>query len=391
MALEKHCETIKSRISKIKYVIFFYSKGGVFVLLWGLVFLFAACKPKQVGTFDRDDWEKPALNPVLSADSTSEFVCPVSDTPVYWEKADVFNCAAIVHNGKIAMLYRAEDNKAAGIGGRTSRIGLAFSTDGTTFERMKKPVLFPDKDAYLQYEYPGGCEDPRIVAHPDGGYLMTYTAWNGKTARLSVATSKDLNTWTKHGPVFAKAGQQWLDMWSKSGAIVCKLVDKRPVPKMLDGKYWMYWGDNGIFAATSTNLTDWTPFVDDFGNLIPILSPRKRRFDSGIVEPGPPALVTGHGIELIYNGKNADDPELADARLPPGMYSIGLAIFQPEFPSLPVQRSMAPFIRPTLPHELTGQYKSGTTFAEALVPFNGKWWLYYGTADSYVGVAMVKK
>jgi predicted GH43/DUF377 family glycosyl hydrolase len=41
-----------------------------------------------------------------------------------------------------------------------------------------------------------------------------------------------------------------------------------------------------------------------------------------------------------------------------------------------------------LPHELTGQYKSGTTFAEGLVRYDSRWFLYYGTADSYVGLAI---
>jgi predicted GH43/DUF377 family glycosyl hydrolase len=43
-----------------------------------------------------------------------------------------------------------------------------------------------------------------------------------------------------------------------------------------------------------------------------------------------------------------------------------------------------------LPHEITGQYKAGTTFSEGLVYFKGKWYLYYGTADSFVGVAIAK-
>src|SRR2546422_8109561 len=39
-------------------------------------------------------------------------------------------------------------------------------------------------------------------------------------------------------------------------------------------------------------------------------------------------------------------------------------------------------------YERTGQYIEGTTFVEGLVPFNGRWNLYYGTADSRVGVAV---
>ena len=56
-----------------------------------------------------------------------------------------------------------------------------------------------------------------------------------------------------------------------------------------------------------------------------------------------------------------------------------------------IARSDAPFIRPTEPYERTGQYVEGTTFVEGLVPFNGRWFLYYGMADSRVGVAVEKK
>ena len=47
-----------------------------------------------------------------------------------------------------------------------------------------------------------------------------------------------------------------------------------------------------------------------------------------------------------------------------------------------------PFICPSLPHEISGQYKAGTTFIQGLVYFNDKWFLYYGTADSMVGLAI---
>jgi len=39
---------------------------------------------------------------------------------------------------------------------------------------------------------------------------------------------------------------------------------------------------------------------------------------------------------------------------------------------------------------MSGQYAAGTTFAEGLVYYNQNWFLYYGTADSFVGVAVSK-
>jgi predicted GH43/DUF377 family glycosyl hydrolase len=46
-----------------------------------------------------------------------------------------------------------------------------------------------------------------------------------------------------------------------------------------------------------------------------------------------------------------------------------------------------PFFKPELAWEKTGQYAAGTTFSEGLVLFKGKWFLYYGCADTFVGVA----
>jgi predicted GH43/DUF377 family glycosyl hydrolase len=53
-------------------------------------------------------------------------------------------------------------------------------------------------------------------------------------------------------------------------------------------------------------------------------------------------------------------------------------------------RSDGPFLKPTLSYEISGQYAAGTTFSEGLVYYKGKWFLYYGTADSFVGVAVSK-
>ena len=47
-----------------------------------------------------------------------------------------------------------------------------------------------------------------------------------------------------------------------------------------------------------------------------------------------------------------------------------------------------PIFQPKLPWEQSGQYAAGTTFAEGLVWFHERWLLYYGCADSRVGVAM---
>ena len=93
------------------------------------------------------------------------------------------------------------------------------------------------------------------------------------------------------------------------------------------------------------------------------------------------------GIVLFYNGKNSE-AEDSDPDLPKGTYSVGMVVFDINNPEEVISRSDTYLLKPTLPHEMTGQYKSGTTFAEGLVYFKSKWFLYYGTADSFVGVAI---
>lgn len=358
-----------------------------YLLLAALFFMLSSCTtkvPDQGWNFT-----KPAENPILHADSLAVFFDPIKKDSVRWQKADVFNPAAIIKDGKVMMLYRAEDNPAASLGGRTSRIGLAESSDGLHFIKHPAPVLYPDSTSkFFQYEYPGGCEDPRIVATDDGHYILTYTAWNGKTARLSIASSSDLLHWIKHGPIFLNAGQKWLDTWSKSGAVVSKMRNGNPVAIKINGKYWMFWGDTDIFLAWSNDLLHWTPLTNADGKPVAAASPRKGFFDSGITEPGPPALLTNEGVQLIYNGKNADKKELSDTAFATGMYGAGYIIFDSTDLTKIVRRSVEPFLYPTLPHEKTGQYQSGTTFAEAYLIFKGKRFLYYGTADSFVGVAI---
>ena len=87
----------------------------------------------------------------------------------------------------------------------------------------------------------------------------------------------------------------------------------------------------------------------------------------------------------LYNGKNAS--ECGDAAVVPGAYAVGEALISLDDPTQPIERTSGPVFKPEMPFELAGQYGSGATFAQGLVFFQGEWLLYYGCADSFVGVA----
>ena len=337
------------------------------------------------------------VNPLIKPRTDTSFSCPMRDKTVKWECADTFNPAAVEKDGKICILYRAEDDPKAGIGGRTSRIGYAESADGIHLDyRQATPVFYPDgSDISRTYEWKGGCEDPRVVAANVKGktlYVMTYTAWNNRTPRLAIATSTDLQHWTKHGPALLNAyNGKFKDLACKSGSIVTEVVNGRQVAAKVNvggkEKYLMYWGEQWVCAATSDDLVNWTPYVDEDQNLVYLVTPREGYFDSMLTECGPPAVKTSDGIILFYNGKN-DSGAKADAAYPLNTYAAGQILFSNDNPLQVKARLDKPFFRPMSDFEKTGQYAAGTVFIEGLVYHNAKWFLYYGCADSMVGVAV---
>ena len=377
------------------------STGKITVSIFSAFIMFsivvnAQQKKWMIAPFVKADAANPCLYPLKTV-----FNDPILKHTIAWEEKDVFNPAAVVRNNKVYLLYRAQDKTGKPAG--TSRIGLAYSTDGLHFKRRKSPVLFPDNDEYKKFEWEGGCEDPRIVEDELNNYYMTYTAYDGTTARLFIATSTDLIHWKKQGSVFKNAsGGAFINYWSKSGSIVCRRKGSKLVAEKINGKYWMYWGESNIYMATSDNLIDWTPLPEtdpakkQFDSLRNyeafkiLFSPRKKSFDSELVEPGPPAIITDNGIVFIYNSKNS--PSYGDKNLPDGVYAAGQILLDKKDPSKVLDRCTTNFFKPDKDYEITGQVNN-VCFLEGLAYFQNKIFLYYGTADSKIAVAVkqVKK
>ncbi|RTY68940.1 glycosidase [Flavobacterium sp. GSP27] len=319
-----------------------------------------------------------SLNPILEPQLHPVFQSPISNKKVHWEERNVLNPSAIVKDGKVYLIYRAQDKDM------TSRLGLAISDDGLHFKKQPTPIFYPDNDTMKQYEWKGGVEDPRIIESENGTYIMTYTSYDGKTARLCLASSKDLKTWTKHGLVLRE--EKYKDLWSKSGAIVCKLYKDKIIATKIKGKYWMYFGDTDLYIATSEDLIHWEVAENNENKkMITVLHPRMGYFDSRLVEPGPFALLQKQGIVLIYNGSNAENYN--DSSLPKFTYAASQALFDKEKPYKLIDRMDSYFLHPDKPYEKTGEVNE-VCFVEGLVYFKKQWFLYYGTADSKIAVAV---
>lgn len=310
--------------------------------------------------------------PILVPDPKAFFMCPCREEKVFWQAKDVFNPASVVFNDKLYLLFRAEDTVGKYSG--TSRIGIAESDDGFNFRVHPEPVLFPDPaDHMYQYEWEGGCEDPRVVQRNDGIFVMTYTAYDGRTARLCVATSFDLFHWQKIGLAFP---EEDASRWTKSGSIVCRvdgpnysfIAQRIPFG---ENRYWMFFGEGQIHCATSEDLLHWTP---DWNRVA--LPRRYYSFDNSLVEAGPPAVLTRAGtILMLYNSRRDN-----------GTYSVGQCMWDERDPTVVVARCMRPCLEPIDAFEIQGQVGK-VVFAEGLSVFRGKTFLYYGCADSSISVA----
>lgn len=348
-----------------------------------------------LGPFVRDrgaDFIKP--NPA------SVFQCPVRKCDVRWEEQAVLCAAAIVKDNQVYILYRAEDSTLSQPAtGKyhwgTSRIGIAISEDGRHFTRFAAPVLYPAADEMKVSEWPGGCQDPRIVETNDGTFLMTYTAYDGKYPRLAIATSTDLFHWIKRGLAFRRQldGRFGANFRSKSGSIVCRREGDRFIAEKISGKYWMYFGEFGIMLASSTNLIDWEIVLDAEGTKPLIVAPVRKGgqwFDQGTTESGSQAFITRDGVFMIYDGMSPERPELD---LTGKIWSAGQILFDLKDMTKVIGRTDRDFFHPERDYEKQNITKgsggaNNVTFVSNLIFFRGEWRFYYGCADSRVACAV---
>ena len=197
---------------------------------------------------------------------------------------------------------------------------------------------------------------------------MTYTAYDGRCARLSLAASLDLKVWEKHGEMIpdwnaAKAGAftvPWdeaqhngiaIKHWSKAGGIFPGIIGNsnhhsfgammdKPyysAPKAQD-RYWMIFGSRHLWLATSGDGLTWQ------AELKPFLRPRTGDyFDSVHLEMGPPPLKTSRGWLVLYHGVDENMN-----------YRLGFVFLALADPKKILFRSDKPIFEPRAPYELTG-------------------------------------
>jgi len=312
--------------------------------------------------------------------------------PDAWDSVSVFNPGAILVDGAVQMLYRAVSD----IGEYVSRLGLAASADGRTFERVVDgPVFEPRAD----YEV-GGVEDARITREGDG-FLVTYAAVSVVPGPVYEAMdffriTREEDPYTER-PGIPPFGPSYtgllrspdLRTFTPEGIITPPGIDDRDgilFPEKIGGRYVLMhrptawageaWGTDqpAIWLAFSDDLKTW-----DYGEGDAYLLMRPRPelpWEEAKVGGGPPPIKTPEGWLVIYHG--------VDRRY---VYRVGAALLDLENPLAVLARTDHFLMEPEEPWEKAGIIPNVCFPTAACWEPGRELLVYYGGADRVVGLA----
>lgn len=280
-----------------------------------------------------------------------------------WEAHGVFNPAAVDYEGVIHILYRAMSSD------ETSTVGYASSKDGLNIDtRDNKPIYIPRAEFETKHQ-PGnsGCEDPRIM-YMDHKFIMTYTAYDGHVPRVAATTiseedfkQKKWKNWSM--PVIITPG----NVPNKDSVLVPE--------KTKDGYVVLHRIHESICADILPSLNFEEAKVH---RCIEILSPRRGMWDGAKIGVAAPPIKTKVGWLLLYHGISENNT-----------YRVGAALLDLKDPTIVLSRSATPLFEPVEEYELKGVIPN-VVFPCGVVKRKDKLFIYYGGADTVVGVATAK-
>lgn len=274
-----------------------------------------------------------------------------------WENKAVFNAGVLDIDEVIHIVYRAQGEDGI------SRFGYATTKNGTKIlKRSKTPMYEPRAEFESR-----GCEDPRLTRIGSTIY-MVYTAFDGKNpwrAALSSISVKDF------------VAEKW-EKWSMPQLITPDPVqdkDTALLPEKIGGQYmWMHRIDPLICA----DFLDTLDFKKSrLTRCIEIMGPRPGVWDSTKIGIAGPPIKTKKGWLLIYHGVSKT-----------GTYRLGAVLLDLKNPAVIISRSVDTIFEPLEEYERVGQVKNAVFSCGAVVR-GDTIWIYYGGADTVLGVAKV--
>ncbi|MFC1647033.1 hypothetical protein ACFL1A_01985 [Patescibacteria group bacterium] len=199
-----------------------------------------------------------------------------------------------------------------------SSLKMETSKDGYSFSPYKEGAQIVGEDK-LPYDI--SKVDNFRISFFNRKYFLAFKIWSGEDAYIHGATSGDLVKWRSIGQLSLGEGGVPMGKMIQTAMIVPELSWKR--------KKVMYYGDNDIRVAVSSNLKIWAQ-TDE-----PVLSKRADKFDNGPLKIAT-TFVSNKGIVVIYYSTSYHDGTAS--------YSVGSAIFDKNNPHKLLHRSNEPLL-----------------------------------------------
>jgi len=270
-------------------------------------------------------------------------------------------------------------------------------------------VLSPDQ-RWEHGHQNAGVEDPRITfLEPLGLHVMTYIAYGPLGPRPALAYSRDTVTWHRLGPVqftYQPELESDLNLFANKDIVFFPEVvpgpDGRPSIALLHRPMWdLDWLRPGEGARPPAGVEDdrpsiWMGYVDlDAARADPAALTRvhsssmiagpEMAFESAKIGAGPSPLRVPEGWLVLHHGVSGATPkgfELAHG----SRYSAGAILLDAEDPRRVVARTAEPLLAPETAEELKGTL-GNVVFPTAIEEIDGRRFVFYGMADSSIGVA----
>jgi predicted GH43/DUF377 family glycosyl hydrolase len=296
--------------------------------------------------------------------------------------------------------------------GNVSRVGLAridFEGGVPSGVTRQGVVLEPER-SWEHGAQNAGVEDPRVTFVPELGLnVMTYVAYGPLGPRTGIAVSGDERSWKRLGPVtFEYDDEQGFDLGlypNKDTVFFPEVVvDPDGVPSfaVLHRPSWDLEGIRpGEFARPPAGLPDerasiWISFVpvaavaDDLGALTwwrkhRVLATPAFPFEATKIGSGPAPLRVPEGWLLIHHGVVGDIVPGVDQQKNVN-YAAGAMILDAAEPWRVIARTPEPLLSADTDHERSG-IVNNVVFPTAIEEVDGRRFVFYGMADSKIGVA----
>ncbi len=312
-----------------------------------------------LGTMRKDTDEKWHFKRSLQ----NPIIVPNKSHP--WESKATFNPAVLRIRNTTHILYRAlsDDN--------TSYIGYASSKDGVNIdERLPEPVYVPREDFELKKISGGnsGCEDPRLTKIGETIY-MCYTAFDGiGPPRVAITSIKEEDflkkNWKWETPILiTPAGFDDKD--------ACIISEK------IKGKYFVLHRVGDEICGDYLKSLDFK--TETIKKCIRIIGPRINFWDSSKVGISAPPIKTKNGWLLLYHGVSKSH----------STYRIGAVLLDINDPAIVLSRTTDSIFEPQELYEKVGVVNN-VVFPCGMAVMNGLIYIYYGGADTVVGVATME-